>query len=187
MRTYVIVATLLGVVLVAAVIFYFANTEKSEYESINSRPLTTDAPPKLFELEPTPEAKPIVRPEVAAQPAREPKQEPTHAPEPLEQTGLPTELVPEHKEQPTPVPDDVRQLTPEPEPRPQAATVESSSPYYTVRKGDTLYSISKRVYGEGKYWREIYRANEELITSPKALHLGWKLELPRRDEIEHQE
>jgi nucleoid-associated protein YgaU len=182
-------------VILAAVIFHFANTDKSEHEPIDSRPVTSDATPKLFDLEPTPEAKPIVTPDMATQSAMEPRQKPTNARESSEQTELPAESVSEHKHEPTPIPDDARQsmpepepeLEPKPEPQPRAAAVEASSQLYTVQKGDTLYSISKRMYGEGKYWREIIRANEKLISSPQALQLGWELKLPPRDEIVHQE
>jgi nucleoid-associated protein YgaU len=195
MRTNVILAALLGVVLVATVIFYFANTEKSELEPTDSRPAAISDAPKLYDLQRTPEAKPAIRPEVAPQLVPESKQEPTQAPEPLEQTRPPAEFVPEHKQEPTPIPDDVRQSTPEPppepepepEPQPQAATIKASSQLYTVQKGDTLYSISKRVYGEGKYWREIVRANEKLIASPQSLQLGWELKLPPREEIVQHE
>jgi nucleoid-associated protein YgaU len=199
MRTNVVFAALLGVVLLAAVIFYFANTDKSEHEPIDSRPVTSDATPKLFDLEPTPEAKPVVTPDIATQSAMEPRQKPTNARESSEQTELPAESVSGHEHEPTPAPDDARQsapepepelepeLEPKPEPQPRAAAVEASSQLYTVQKGDTLYSISKRVYGEGKYWREIVRANEKLISSPQALQPGWELKLPPRDEIVHQE
>ena len=50
--------------------------------------------------------------------------------------------------------------------------------YYTVKEGDTLYSIARQVYGEGKYWQVIYDANRDLIKDPVKLKLQWKLELP---------
>jgi LysM repeat protein len=55
--------------------------------------------------------------------------------------------------------------------------------YYTVQTGDTLYSIARRVYGEGKYWRVIYDANKNLIQDPVQLKLTWKLELPPLEKV----
>jgi len=34
---------------------------------------------------------------------------------------------------------------------------------YTTKTGETLYGISKKVYGNGKYWSKIYNANKSLI------------------------
>lgn len=50
--------------------------------------------------------------------------------------------------------------------------------FYPVRKGDTLYSIAKMVYGDGKLWTEIWKANREVIGRPDALSAGVKLRLP---------
>ena len=36
---------------------------------------------------------------------------------------------------------------------------------YTTLTGETLYTISKKVYGNGKYWSKIYTANTTLIKS----------------------
>jgi nucleoid-associated protein YgaU len=55
--------------------------------------------------------------------------------------------------------------------------------YYTVQTGDTLYSIARRVYGEGKYWKVIYDANKNLIQDPVQLKLTWKLELPPLETV----
>ena len=47
---------------------------------------------------------------------------------------------------------------------------------YTVRRGDTLWSIAEQVYGEGQRWRDIVEANPEL--HPEQLHVGQELTLP---------
>mgnify|MGYP002395791675 CR=1 FL=1 len=55
--------------------------------------------------------------------------------------------------------------------------------YYTVKQGDTLYSIARQVYGEGRYWKAIYDANKSLIKDPVKLKLAWKLELPPPEKV----
>lgn len=136
MRTEAKVGVLLGVVLVAAAIVFFANiADNSSDELADYEPPTTDTLSKIVEAEPAP----------------------------------------------------VRDFTPDlaldPEPVPQAEPVDTSPRYYTVKKGDTLYKISKNVYGEGKHWKAIYQANKNVITNPSALQLGWKLKLPRPEEL----
>lgn len=66
----------------------------------------------------------------------------------------------------------------EPSPPSQTVLESADARYYTVKEGDTLYSIARQVYGEGKYWKVIYDANRNLIKDPVKLKLQWKLELP---------
>ena len=47
---------------------------------------------------------------------------------------------------------------------------------YTVVKGDSLWKISRRFYGTGKRWGEIYELNKKLIgRDPDRLMIGWTL------------
>lgn len=48
--------------------------------------------------------------------------------------------------------------------------------YYTVVKGDTLWAISKRFYGNGNRYPEIAKANN--IKNPDIIHVGQKLLIP---------
>lgn len=48
---------------------------------------------------------------------------------------------------------------------------------YTVVKGDNLWEISVRAYGDGYKWVEVAKANE--IVSPNYIEIGQKLKLPR--------
>lgn len=50
---------------------------------------------------------------------------------------------------------------------------------YTVQKGDTLWSISEKVYKTGYAWSEIVKANQ--LISPNIIKTGQKLTLPRVD------
>jgi nucleoid-associated protein YgaU len=52
---------------------------------------------------------------------------------------------------------------------------------YTVKKGDTLWSIAKKVYGNGNQWRKILSANPNALSSPgntKTLKVGFVLTIP---------
>ncbi len=59
-----------------------------------------------------------------------------------------------------------------------AGTIETET--YTTVKGDTLWSISVRAYGDGYKWTKIYWGNRKLIgTDPNMLYSGVKLALPK--------
>jgi len=55
--------------------------------------------------------------------------------------------------------------------------------YYVVKPGDWLSKLAEYpdVYGHGNYakWREIYKANKDLIQDPDLILPGWKLKIPR--------
>ncbi|QQG41215.1 MAG: LysM peptidoglycan-binding domain-containing protein [Candidatus Woesebacteria bacterium] len=48
---------------------------------------------------------------------------------------------------------------------------------YTVVKGDTLWSISLRAYGDGYKWVSVAKANN--LVNPNVIHVGNVLTLPR--------
>jgi len=73
--------------------------------------------------------------------------------------------------------------TPEPGLPVQSVSEPADTRFYTVKTGDTLYSIARQVYGEGKYWQVIYDANRGLIKDPVKLKLAWKLEVPPLDRV----
>jgi len=47
---------------------------------------------------------------------------------------------------------------------------------YTVKKGDTLYSIARTRYGDGKQWQKITAANPGL--RPESLKVGQTIQVP---------
>lgn len=49
---------------------------------------------------------------------------------------------------------------------------------YRVREGDTLVSIARDLYGDGRKYREIFDANRDLLTSPNTLPTGVLLQIP---------
>ena len=58
-----------------------------------------------------------------------------------------------------------------------ADTVEIANDNYTVEKGDTLWSISVRAYGDGYQWTKVAQANN--LKHPNVIHTGNTLVLPR--------
>jgi len=49
---------------------------------------------------------------------------------------------------------------------------------YTVKAGDSLMKISSKVYGDKNRWREIYRANKEMLDRERKLKVGQTLIIP---------
>ena len=54
--------------------------------------------------------------------------------------------------------------------------ITAGSDSYTIRKGDTLWSIALRVYGNGQRWQDIAAMNG--INNPARLPIGKTLVLP---------
>lgn len=49
---------------------------------------------------------------------------------------------------------------------------------YTVQKGDTFYSIARKVYGSNDRWQDIFRANKAAVSAPSRLKPGMVLVIP---------
>lgn len=58
---------------------------------------------------------------------------------------------------------------------------------YTVKKGDTLWDLARKLYGDGQKWRKIWNANKEAIIKRDKrnlkkpgwyIHIGFKLKIP---------
>ena len=49
---------------------------------------------------------------------------------------------------------------------------------YTVQSGDSLSSISRKVYGTPSRWIDIYQANRDRLSSENALRVGQELRIP---------
>ncbi len=57
-------------------------------------------------------------------------------------------------------------------------TVAASGRTYTVAAGDTLSSISMKIFGTRSHWQEIYNLNRDQLPKPESLHIGQVLKLP---------
>jgi outer membrane protein OmpA-like peptidoglycan-associated protein len=49
---------------------------------------------------------------------------------------------------------------------------------YVIQKGDTLWGIAKREYGDGNQWRRIYNFNRDVISNPDRPRKGVKIRIP---------
>ena len=70
-------------------------------------------------------------------------------------------------------------------PKPTPGMVEAAplpapggSQTYTVKKGDTLYSLAKRYYGDGKLWPRIFDANRDKLKDASVVPVGTVLVIP---------
>ena len=50
---------------------------------------------------------------------------------------------------------------------------------YTVEKNDSLSLIAKKVYGNGRKYYRIYKANEDIIKNQNRIYPGMTLKIPR--------
>lgn len=67
-------------------------------------------------------------------------------------------------------------LMPEPEKRPLQSTASPRTVEYVVQPDDSMWTISKRWFGDATRWREIARGNPEI--NPDRLQVGQRLQLP---------
>jgi nucleoid-associated protein YgaU len=58
------------------------------------------------------------------------------------------------------------------------APTQSPTRTHTVKKGESLSKIAKRVYGDAQQWRRIYDANRDIVSDPDLIHPGQVLKLP---------
>jgi LysM repeat protein len=61
---------------------------------------------------------------------------------------------------------------------PQSQTTSS----YVVQKGDTLFNIAQKMYGDGKFWTLLFQANSNLIKNPDMIQVGWNLAVPAKTQ-----
>ena len=55
----------------------------------------------------------------------------------------------------------------------------SSNETYTVQKGDCLWNIAKKIYGNGSKYTLIYNANKDKIKNPNLIYTGQVLTIPK--------
>jgi nucleoid-associated protein YgaU len=49
---------------------------------------------------------------------------------------------------------------------------------HTLQRGETLFSLARKYYGDQRQWRRIYQANRTRILDPQKLPVGMKLIIP---------
>jgi nucleoid-associated protein YgaU len=72
-----------------------------------------------------------------------------------------------------------------PPPAPQRSTVRSvpTAPAavnrrHVISKGDTLFSLAQKYYGNRARWRDIFNANRDVLPTEHALRLGMEIKIP---------
>lgn len=79
-------------------------------------------------------------------------------------------------------------VTPTPELKETTAPVQKSKQtaqeptHYTVKKGEWLYDIARKTYGQSEDWKTIYELNKEQIKDPNQLYPGQEIRL--REEVQ---
>lgn len=49
---------------------------------------------------------------------------------------------------------------------------------YTVKKGDCLWAVAKKLYGKGSRYTDIYNANKDKVANPSLIYPGQVLKIP---------
>lgn len=62
--------------------------------------------------------------------------------------------------------------------RPGAKPTATNGRTHTVAKGDTLFSIAQRYYGNRAKWRDVYAANRDVMPNETSLRPGMQLKIP---------
>ncbi len=63
----------------------------------------------------------------------------------------------------------------------QAFEASTSTQYYTIESGDTLWGIAAKFLGNGSKYPEIFEANREVIEDPDKIFVGQKIRIPSSD------
>ena len=64
----------------------------------------------------------------------------------------------------------------------EAKTREEEMQYVTVKEGDTLFDIAKRIYGDAMKYPLIFGANPDILNDPARISIGQKLRVPKVKE-----
>ena len=54
--------------------------------------------------------------------------------------------------------------------------------FHTVEKGDTLWAVSEKAYGNGKHYNVIFEANRPMLSHPDKIYPGQVLRIPELDK-----
>lgn len=54
----------------------------------------------------------------------------------------------------------------------------TASQFHTIVSGDTLWAVSKKYYGKGSRYMEIFHANEPMLKHPDKIYVGQVLRIP---------
>jgi nucleoid-associated protein YgaU len=61
----------------------------------------------------------------------------------------------------------------------QAVQFAADDEFYVIEKGDSLWKIAEKAYGNGSKYTAIFDANREVITDPDKIFPGQKIRIPK--------
>ena len=56
---------------------------------------------------------------------------------------------------------------------------------HLVQRGETLYTIAARYFGDDRFWTIIFQANRDKIANPNLIHVGMELVIPSSNALDH--
>lgn len=59
------------------------------------------------------------------------------------------------------------------------STLGGDDQFYTIEKGDTLWKIAEKAYGNGAKYQKIFEANREVIKDADKIFPGQKIRIPK--------
>ncbi|MEM6615243.1 MAG: peptidoglycan-binding protein LysM [Pseudomonadota bacterium] len=63
----------------------------------------------------------------------------------------------------------------------ETEAAEPESQFHTVEKGDSLWAIATKFYGNGSKYNAIFEANKPMLSDPDKIYPGQKLRIPPLD------
>jgi nucleoid-associated protein YgaU len=61
----------------------------------------------------------------------------------------------------------------------QAPQLPNDDEFYIIEKGDSLWKIAEKAYGDGSKYNAIFDANREVIQDPDKIFPGQKIRIPK--------
>jgi len=59
----------------------------------------------------------------------------------------------------------------------------AASQFHEVVRGDTLWAVSKKYYGKGSRYMEIFEANKPMLSHPDKIYVGQMLRIPADGKV----
>jgi nucleoid-associated protein YgaU len=147
-------------------------------ESVDEEIAVADTPPPAPAAETTAEAEAPAEPA----PAIEPEVVQPEAPAPAEPTDVAEPAV---QQQPAEQPNSAAEPAESEVPTLIGVTEggRTTSGLAIIRSGDNLWTIARRVYGEGIRYTQIFEANNDQIRDPDLIYPGQVFDLPETDQV----
>lgn len=156
----------IGVLLIALIgIFWF--TKGSNEPTLPPQPVTETLPELGAPIEPVAPVGGGELPAISSQPAGPEVSIPDPITQPVPPTAGPGMI--------QPIPSSPATL---PVPTEHIAPPAPTQKTHVVASGDTLSSLSKKYYGDEKYWNRIFEANTSKLPNPNSLKVGMELVIP---------